>query len=381
MRNIVLLFIFAVIALSPSPLHAVDDTFSCFDQFNGPVLKTFSGDNGYNSYKLMDWSTEFSRIDARGAIFRQEHTLGDGGTRPGGPMIVLGGAWRTEPRPTLCWVGGIFIGATPLSATFNDTKGNNGQGLSMNSNGGVLDGVRAYNIHEDAFKHTNGNNASRRPHKTKILRNSWIERTNGSFLENDHVANLTVDDVLIDGSFNGLSTDPGKNYNGDKSETNNTVTISNSLIRLLELPGSKVSSSLTVNYLIWIKPKKSVVPTFKIHNTIFATEGWTNHNGQSGRQQAAWDNIVECSNNTIAWLSDAPFPPPTFPMPPSHCFKIVKGKAARDLWAAAKKNWIDCHPKLGRVPGDPSSNPSQCDPNAYGGSEGGSGMPGSTTEG
>jgi hypothetical protein len=84
--------------------------------------------------------------------------------------------------------------------------------------------------------------------------------------------------------------------------------------------------------------------------------------------------MVDCKDNVIAWLSDEPLPGPNvFPLPPSSCFRIVKGKEARDLWNAAKQNWINCHPKVEHVPGDPAANPAQCDPKAYGG--GGSGTP------
>jgi hypothetical protein len=354
---------------------APDDTFSCFDQFTGPVVKKFTGDQGHFNFALKDFP-DYARIDARGAIFRQEHYL-RGGTNPRNEVIILlGGAFRDEPRPPLCWVGGRFIGSTALSATYRQVKNNGGAGLSMNSNGGVIDGVRMHNIHEDAMRLTFGNRASARPHKHRILRNSWISYTKASYLENDHVANLIVDDVLVDGSFNGLSVDPGAKYGGSGEQNKNEVIIKNALFRLLKVPDSRVSSNLTTDYLIFIKTRRPIpIPQFKIHNTIFATDGWPDSEGQSIRQRNAWDHTVECSNNVVAWLSDAPIPS-GFPMPPSRCFKVVKGQEARDLWNAAKQNWINCHPKVEHIPGDPAANPSQCDPNAYGSGSGGSGAPG-----
>ena len=354
---------------------AQDDTFSCFDQFTGPVVKKFTGDQGYLNFALKDFP-DYARIDARGAIFRQEH-YPSGGTNPRNEVtILIGGAFRDEPRPPLCWVGGRFIGSTPLSATYRHVKNNGGTGLSINSNGGIIDGVRMHNVHEDAMRLTFGNRASARPHKHRVLRNSWISYTKADYLENDHVANLIVDDVLVDGSFNGLSVDPGAKYGGSGEQNNNEVIIKNGLFRLLRVPDSKVSSYLTTDYLIFIKTRRPIpIPRFKIHNTIFATDGWPDSKGQSARQQNAWDHTVKCSNNVVAWLSDAPIPS-GFPMPPNRCFRVVKGQEARNLWNAAKQNWINCHPKVEHIPGDPAANPSQCDPNAYGGGGGGSGTPG-----
>ena len=47
--------------------------------------------------------------------------------------------------------------------------------------------------------------------------------------------------------------------------------------------------------------------------------------------------------------------------------QVLTGEEARAEWVRAKKNWIDCHPKVSRMPTDPVSNPEQCVANSFGG--------------
>ena len=40
---------------------------------------------------------------------------------------------------------------------------------------------------------------------------------------------------------------------------------------------------------------------------------------------------------------------------------------ARDRWQQAKQNWIDCHPRVSRIAGDPASDPARCEAGTFGG--------------
>jgi hypothetical protein len=45
----------------------------------------------------------------------------------------------------------------------------------------------------------------------------------------------------------------------------------------------------------------------------------------------------------------------------------MTGQEARDRWDEAKQNWVDCHPRVARIAGDPASDSTQCEADTFGG--------------
>ena len=85
-------------------------------------------------------------------------------------------------------------------------------------------------------------------------------------------------------------------------------------------------------------------------------------------------HIKSCSNNLIVWTGAGDWPDQSWPELLNAkfpgCFKVTKDI---NVWNAAKQNWINCHPMVAHLPGDPAAHPEQCDPSAYGG--GGTALP------
>jgi hypothetical protein len=101
----------------------------------------------------------------------------------------------------------------------------------------------------------------------------------------------------------------------------------------------------------------------RIVNSVVAVD---DRGGQSYPQfwQTGWAKLTDSSNNLFLWLSDTPAP--DFVQPPAS-FRTLRGQEARDAWSRAKTNWINCHPRLARLPSDPRSDPGQCIPGTWGG--------------
>ena len=145
----------------------------------------------------------------------------------------------------------------------------------MGSNGGVIDGVRFHNIHEDSIGITHGK-GSAIGSKGVTIKNTWISYNKGNAIEDDHVPPTLIDDVLIDGSWVPISVDPGARYHGDCEESNNTITISNALIKTMK---GHDNSNSRIDYQPWIATHAvsetcKVLPKFEIYNSVFAFEGW-----------------------------------------------------------------------------------------------------------
>ena len=235
-------------------------------------------------------------------------------------------------------------------------KKQGGEAITLNSNHGVVDGVRIDNIGEDGIGMINGGNWT--------IKDSWISRIFDDCVENDHLRSGKIVDSLVEDCFMGLSIDPGRNYGGQNQERE-IVTLNGVLmsLRKADMTGRPTYNS----YGIWFKTH-SAWPSLKIYNSLLAFEGFPSLSGPVARLQRAWDRTVDCKDNVIAWLSDASFPA-NFPTPPSCLPKFVQGREARHLWGMARENWINCHPNLARLANDPKSDFSKCDPNTYGGGD------------
>ena len=112
----------------------------------------------------------------------------------------------------------------------------------------------------------------------------------------------------------------------------NTWTISNSLVRLQAMPTVyKGDAAGHGGFFKW-DDAAPVSPKLSISNTIFRADQDTNH--QDLDLPDGYD--VTCSNNTMVWLGDGPFPGS---LPP--CFTVTTD---RSVWDAATQAWSVAHP-------------------------------------
>ena len=292
-------------------------------------------------------------LDARRATFtvansRNPHPTADEDCDKGSlpvnryPLFIDG-----QDRITI--VGGLFLSQVPQSSEWRVSYCNSSAITFLSAPNGTVDGVRITGAW-DAIR------ASRESPGLLVV-NSWISNARDDTIENDFLQSLTVRDTLIDGAFQGISVKPRKDSDmGDAS--NQTVTLSGILLRLQEYAykdGRRFGA---------LAKSDQRAPRFHVTNSVVAIDY---AGGQSYPQfwATSWAKLTGSSNNLFLWLSDAPIPD-SVPLPPPS-FRVLKGRAARDAWSRAKSNWINCHPKLARLPSDQRSNPGACVPNSWGG--------------
>lgn len=294
-----------------------------------------------------------SALDARAAVFTVANSRNPN-PRPGADCNS--GLLPTNPYPLriisqdrAILVGGLFVSRVPWSAEWRASYCNSAVMFFRDSPNGIVDGVRITGAW-DAIRASRG-----APNLT--VTNSWISNVRDDALENDHLQPATISDTLIDGAFQGISVKPSDDSPvGDAS--NVLVTLSGVLIRLPALPykdrnpfGALAKSDARSPRLL---VRNSVVAVDSAGSDTF-TRYW----------QTGWSKLVDPSNNLFLWLSDTPVPA-DLPLPAAG-FRVLKGPAAREAWKRAKRNWIDCHPKLARAAGDPPSDPKSCVAGTWGG--------------
>lgn len=292
-------------------------------------------------------------IDSRRAIFTVANsrnpnpTAGqdcDHGTLPVNryPLVI-------EQHNGTAVVGGLFLSRVPLASEWQVSYCNSAAITFEGSANGVVDGVRITGAW-DAIRVGRGS-----PNLRVI--NSWISNARDDAVENDFLQVATIRDTLIEGAFQGVSVKPRKSSDtGDASDR--TVTLSGVLLHLREYDykGERRFGALTKS--------DQRAPRSRIVNSVVAVDY---RGGQSYPTfwATSWTKLTGSSNNLFLWLSDSPIPD-FVPLPPAS-FRVVKGAAARDAWSRARSNWINCHPRLARLPSDPRSNPDACIADTWGG--------------
>ena len=292
-------------------------------------------------------------LDARSAIFNVSNSKN---ANPTSRMPCSQGASPINPYPLSIYgddrtalVGALIRGQIPQSSDWQQTYCNSAAIIFKSAADGVVDGVRI----TEAWDAVRISSAS--PNLT--VRNSWISNVRDDVLENDYLFPAVIQDTLVDGAFQGISVRPGSSSRiADRSR--NVVTVTGVLLRLREYP---YKGEMRVGALSKTDPRS---PRLRIMHSIVAIDCRRCANW-SGSWSNTWSKIAESSNNQLLWLSDVPIPS-AFPKPPSS-FTVVRGQAARDIWARAKTNWINCHPKVVRQASDPRSNPAACRSGTWGG--------------
>ena len=292
-------------------------------------------------------------LDARRAIFTiansrnpnptAAHDCNDG-TQPVNryPLLI-------QQQDHTAVIGGLFLSDVPQSSEWRASYCNSAAITFQGAPDAVVDGVRITGAW-DAIR------AGRDSPNLSIL-NSWISNARDDAVEDDFLQSATISDTLIDGAFQGISVKPRKDSpTGDASSQQ--LTLSGILLHLREYPykGEQRFGALLKS--------DARAPRSRLVNSVVAVEY---AGGQTYPQfwAASWSKLIDSSNNLFLWMSDQPMPD-SLPRPPSS-FRVLTGKDARDAWARAKSNWINCHPKLARLPSDPKSNPNACVPGTWGG--------------
>ncbi len=321
------------------------------DGVGGRLTVRLTGDQGLRAYRFE--GAAGTAIDARAAVFTLSNSRNavPSAALPcdAGPLainrypVTIGGTAR------VALVGGLVRGRVPQGADWRASYCNSAAILFRQAPDGMIDGVRIDGAW-DAVRASQG--ASR-----LTLRGSWISNVRDDLFEDDYLYPAAIHDTLVDGAFQGLSIKPGSgSAKGEVSRA--VVEMSGLLIRLGEYPynGKMRFGALTKN-----GPRS---PRLSVRDSMIAID-YRGGGTFADYWRRTWDGLAGSSGNVFLWLSDAAIPP-DFPLPPPS-FAIAKGAAAREMWRAARSNWINCHANVARLPADPRPIASACRADRWGG--------------
>jgi hypothetical protein len=212
-----------------------------------------------------------------------------------------------------------------------------------------------------------------------VVENAWLSHVHDDLLENDNHQSGVFKDSLVDGTFQGLSQRDDTGGGADQ-----TVVVSGSVIRIQAYPYKVWRDNKDQRFGALFKTD-AVAPRIVLKNTVVAIDPDAFAPGGSTHTYSSmWDNtwlnvdVSQCENNVLLWMpsgvggneSDlAASLDDVLQNMPSACFTRVETdpSVARALWLAAKQNWIDCHPLVGRMAGDPASDFNRCTAGEFGG--------------
>jgi hypothetical protein len=229
----------------------------------------------------------------------------------------------------------------PLDVSWRASKLNNGGGLTANAIGCVVDGVRIHNTH-DAFIPLEGGDF--------VFTHCWVTHTRDDAIENDAFAGGLIEDCYFEGFYYFYScTNSGGFRNGwtpnaeapaPHGGPSSTVRIENCLIAFKRMnglngtpwgglwkdwdrsdKGPRCPKMEFVNNIVYIpegeEARRSLVPTQggKVEGNILIDMG-----GKAGNSQG---------------------------------YTVKRGPQGQAFWDNAVKDWIERHPYVGRVEGDP----------------------------
>ena len=335
-------------AQSAQPYY--DDTHMILE--SGAASKVLTGDFGYDRYQF-DESADGKPfvLDARSAQFQVANSANlsptiefdcNQGSNPVNryPLNVYNADLTAV-------VGGLINGEIPQESDWQSTYCNSAAVHFKYAPSGTVDGIRITSAWDAIRMSVDSPNL--------IVRNSWISNVRDDILENDIFFTAVFEDNLVDGTFQGISVHSGGDITSTPKET---VVVHGNVIRIREYlyKGRQQFGALFKN--------ETSSPNSKIYNTVVAVD-YNGGNTWKGYWEKSWSKIMDCSNNLFLWLSDSPIPD-SVPLPPS-CFRVMKGEEARLAWMQAKKNWVNCHPRVARTTSDPASNPQECVADTFGG--------------
>jgi hypothetical protein len=315
---------------------AVDDSYACLAE-PGPQVE-IRGEQDYTAYKNRTFADQ-TRFDAGSSLWRTQQAPDYRTLYP----INIGGGEHA------CWTGGIVLGTSPYDSSWGQLYSWIAEGKRQNSASIVwtkapdlvLDGIRIHNTW-DAIRIGPGSSDF-------TIKNVWVTYNRDDCVENDNLQQGLIDDSLFDGCYVGFSARGGR-----KGGADHVWTIQNSLIRLEPMPGAHNDGPDPVQpgHKGWFKWRLGHGPKLALRNNVFMVEQRSNmpdrvagippldKDGEPGIE------IIDCENNVLVWLGEG-----EYPYHLADCFTVTKD---RSVWERAKQDWIDRHPKVPRLPGDPA---------------------------
>jgi hypothetical protein len=223
----------------------------------------------------------------------------------------------------ICLEGALIQGAYSNStswSTMHDTYAIQAYGPRP-----VLQSVRVHNYGDGTFFQTNADNWT--------IRGSWFSFIRDDCIQNDHLHNGLVEDVLFDGCYVFYSARTS-GFSAGADGSNNLVVFRNVLARLQPMP-TVYSGPAPGHGGFWKLDNDGVSPRIALENVVFRADQDSNH-GHFMIPPAS--KLVQCNNVTLVWLGGGDYPEPV-----PACFTLTRDRA---VWDDAVAAWHEAHPEV-----------------------------------
>jgi hypothetical protein len=353
----------ALVALPPvAGATPPDDTFACLAEQGRRIIK-LDRDYGYERFHYKEPADNVV-FDARDAhwSFQTFPT-----SKQNYPISIKGGAANA------CWIGGVVEGTNPPTAGWAEMYSvANGSGFNFgngrSTEGFILDGIRIHNVWDGIRPrgHTDG----------FLVRNVWVSDARDDCFEDDHRQTGVVEDSLFEKCHMGISSKAGRARGRGKEQAqpaaapvappagdgDRVLEIRNTLISLGPHPKPNAKRAKfpwfrDPGHGMFFKVGDGDLKV-KLYDNLFMLEQYPNNS------QRAWglppegfaDRLADCHGNVLVWLGEGDYPGPFHNDRFPNCWTVTTD---RSVWERARQDWIDRHPQVARLPGDPQSYPDQ----------------------
>ena len=284
------------------------ETSSCLDG-DGPLLPLSGATEIYTNTLMAD----FTRVDASDLVV-------DGGRQS--PVRFGGG-------DQVCWHGGRIIGGYPLDASWETTHSTGGIIAMDNTPNVIIENVYVESI-GDGIRTRQGQSSGQAGVNNKFtVRGVWLKDIRDDCIESDWQNGAFISDSLLEGCYVMFATRKRKatdNIDGSNNvwEIRNVLGYLHDQIGVNEGPGPGHGM-----FFKW----DDTGPKIEIHDSIFRLDS---DNSTSKNEFNFYpEKMIDCSNNTLVWLGEGPFPAPL----PS-CFTLTTDKS---VWDDAVAEWKARH--------------------------------------
>ena len=305
-------------APTPAPVTPIPSA-SCLEG-DAPLL-TLAGN--YTSRVYIAKKSSGIRIDARGAkLLALNSFLANGNS---GSLCLSGGFVDNGLSDDTDW--DTFHNASSL--VFYDTPNATVENMTSSITG---DGI--------TFKNNNPN---------WLFRDSYIRHAGDDGVENDRFNNGTVDDVLIDWAYTGLSC---RKEQLDAKDIDYTFRVQNTLIALKPQEGtygrSKGGSGpASHNQLFKVTQGVTRGCRLVLKDNVFLISGYAGKIDPSEDPKVKYDvldrSACQGHKNTLVYTGDNPFYLKELKAAAPECFDVTTDVS---VWQTARDRWFDRHPQF-----------------------------------
>ena len=305
---------------TPAPVSPSASSSSCLEASDAPLL-TLAG-NYTTNVSIRNKSTGV-RIDARNARLLSRTAFSTNSN--GGSFCLSGGFLDTGLSDVADW--GTFHSADSL--------------LFYNTPNAVIENLAVYLAGDGVtFKNNNPN---------WVFRDSYIRHAGDDGVENDRFNNGTVDDVLIDWAYTGLSCRKEQAV----ADVDYTFKVQNTLIALKPQAGTyglylgRPDTTPSHNQLFKVTQGVTQGCRLVLRDNVFLISGYAGKIDPSEDPKVNYDVLDRAAcrghQNTIVYTGGLSWYLSELRAAAPECFEVTTDV---NVWKAARAKWFDRHPQF-----------------------------------